>query len=61
MIWIVTNSVWLIIDYQAGLYAQAFLFGVYILLAIWGLLHWSKDRTARGDEDSELCTAHQGS
>ena len=41
-IWLVTNSMWLIIDFRAGLYAQAFLFAVYVLLAVWGLYRWSR-------------------
>ncbi len=39
-IWLMTNSIWLIIDFRAGLYSQAFLFGVYVLLAVWGLYQW---------------------
>jgi len=43
-IWLVTNSLWLIIDFRAGLYAQAFLFGIYLLLAVWGLYRWNRDK-----------------
>jgi nicotinamide riboside transporter PnuC len=39
-LWLCTNSLWLIIDFRAGLYSQAFLFGVYVLLAVWGLYQW---------------------
>ncbi len=39
-IWLVTNSIWIIVDYRAGLYAQAFLFCVYFSLSIWGLWEW---------------------
>jgi nicotinamide riboside transporter PnuC len=39
-VWLVTNSSWLIIDFRAGLYSQAFLFSVYVLLSIWGLYKW---------------------
>ncbi len=42
-IWLVTNITWVIVDIQAGLYAQAFLFGVYALLALWGLIQWVKE------------------
>jgi nicotinamide riboside transporter PnuC len=40
VIWLVTNAIWCIIDFGRGLYAQAVLFAVYLLLAIWGLLRW---------------------
>ena len=39
-LWLVTNFTWLIIDFRAGLYSQAFLFAVYVLLAVWGLYQW---------------------
>lgn len=31
----------MIVDFKAGLYAQAFLFAVYLGLAVWGLYQWS--------------------
>ena len=40
IIWLFSNGIWLIIDFRAGLYSQAFLFGVYVLLAVWGLYQW---------------------
>jgi len=43
ILWLFTNGIWVIIDFRAGLYAQAFLFGVYLLLAIWGLYKWSAE------------------
>lgn len=43
IIWLFTNSAWLIIDLRAGLYAQAFLFGIYVLLAVWGLAQWGRE------------------
>jgi len=43
-IWLFTNGLWMIVDLKAGLYAQAFLFGVYLLLAVWGLYQWSKEK-----------------
>jgi len=42
IVWLFTNSIWMIIDLRARLYAQAFLFAVYVLLAVWGLLQWSR-------------------
>ena len=43
IIWLFTNSIWMIIDFKAGLYAQAFLFAIYVLLAVWGLWQWSRE------------------
>ena len=43
LIWIFTNFAWMIIDFQAKLYSQSFLFLVYFLLAIYGLVKWILD------------------
>jgi nicotinamide riboside transporter PnuC len=40
-IWAVTNFSWMVIDFYRGIYAQAFLFMVYFILAIYGLYRWS--------------------
>lgn len=39
-IWTVTNAAWMIVDYGKGLYAQSFMFAVYLCLSIWGLCRW---------------------
>lgn len=39
-VWTCTNLCWLTVDLMAGLYAQAFLFAVYAVLAVWGLVRW---------------------
>ena len=45
LIWMFTNSVWAIVDFRHGLYAQAFLFIVYFFLALWGWLAWGNQKT----------------
>jgi hypothetical protein len=40
--WLMTNSAWMIYDFSKGLYSQSFLFAVYVLLAVWGLIQWRK-------------------
>jgi len=45
-IWVGTNYLWALIDYQAGLHAQAALFIVYMALAIWGIHSWGKSGSA---------------
>jgi nicotinamide riboside transporter PnuC len=40
-VWVVTNTAWMVIDMQAGLPAQACLFAIYAVLAIWGLFAWA--------------------
>jgi len=47
ILWIFSNFTWMVIDYNAGLYAQSFLFLVYFLLAIWGLIQWSREQDER--------------
>lgn len=42
-IWLCTNTFFCVLDFAAGLYAQAFLFAVYTVLAIWGLVQWKRD------------------
>jgi len=44
IIWIFSNCGWCIIDWKAGLHAQAALFFVYFVLAVWGLIEWRKGR-----------------
>lgn len=42
LIWLATNGIWMVVDFMAGMYAQAFLFAVYVCLAVWGLIKWRK-------------------
>jgi hypothetical protein len=44
VIWLFTNSAWLVIDLMAGLYAQSVLFAVYIALSVMGLAKWGKKK-----------------
>lgn len=44
-IWGATNFGWMVVDYRAGLTAQAALFSIYFCLALWGLWEW------RGEKD----------
>ncbi|MCC7570657.1 nicotinamide mononucleotide transporter family protein [Candidatus Micrarchaeota archaeon] len=43
IIWAVTNFSWTIVDFYREIYAQAVLFAIYFVLAIWGLVEWRKD------------------
>lgn len=43
IVWIFTNALWCVIDFIMGMYAQSFLFFVYFLLAVWGIIQWSKE------------------
>lgn len=40
VVWGFTNAAWAMIDLYVGLYAQAALFAIYFLLAIWGFMVW---------------------
>ena len=42
-IWAITNGSWAIVDFAKGIPAQGFLFTVYFLLAIWGILEWKAE------------------
>ena len=44
LIWIVTNTSWMIIDYLEGLYSQSALFLVYLILAFYGLIEWNRKK-----------------
>lgn len=50
IIWIVTNTLWAVIDASKGLYSQTILFVAYFALSIWGLAKWGKDKGARPDD-----------
>ncbi len=39
-VWLCTNAAWMVYDFSIGAYAQSFLFFVYVILAIWGLIEW---------------------
>ena len=40
-IWMITNLVWAVIDYKAGLIEQTVLFLFYFLTSLWGFMFWS--------------------
>lgn len=42
VLWFFTNLFWVIVDFHAGLYAQSALFLAYTLLAVKGLITWTK-------------------
>lgn len=42
-VWLVTNAAWTAYDGYIGAYAQAVLFAVYTVLAVWGLLEWRNE------------------
>lgn len=47
IVWAVTNFSWMIVDYRRGIKAQAALFAIYFLLALWGLYKWTKDNKTK--------------
>ena len=42
-IWAVTNFAWMVYDFSIGAFAQSALFGVYFVLAIWGIIEWNSE------------------
>lgn len=41
-LWVIANAGWIYVDAKAGLYEQAALFGVYLVIAIWGMKRWKQ-------------------
>ena len=41
-IWAVTNFSWAVVDFYKEIYAQSALFGIYFLLALYGIFEWRK-------------------
>ena len=41
-LWTISNIGFVVVDYYAGLNAQAVLFIVYTGLSIWGIIEWRK-------------------
>lgn len=40
--WAAANVGWIVIDFRAGLYAQSLMFGVFLVLALWGIYDWKR-------------------
>lgn len=40
ILWAITSASWSVIDGLAGLYSQASLEGLYVVLMIWGYFSW---------------------
>jgi len=43
VIWLFTNVSWCLYDFSKELYSQSFLFFIYTLLSVWGLIKWAGD------------------
>lgn len=41
--WLVSNTAFVVINFDAGMYSQSALFAVYTWLAIRGLMNWEKN------------------
>ena len=44
IIWGFTNTTWAIIDFSRGIYVQAVLFVIYLIISIYGYKSWKKQR-----------------
>jgi len=47
-LWIIANTIWIIIDLNIGIYSQAALFAAYNILSIIGLIAWLRYANAGG-------------
>jgi len=41
-LWMISNTLWAILDFRKGMPEQAVLFIVYFFAALWGWICWSK-------------------
>lgn len=44
IVWGICNVCWLLVDFSRGVYAQAFLYIVFIGFNIYGWLKWNKNK-----------------
>lgn len=42
-IWAFANVGWIAYDISIGAYTQAFLFAMYLIICIWGIISWSRE------------------
>lgn len=42
-LWAISNVGWVAFNLYLEAYSQAFLFGVYFGMCVWGIIAWSKD------------------
>ena len=55
-IWLFTNASWAVVDFYKEIPMQGFLFTVYTVLAVWGILEWkggSNDNTCKESSNPE--------
>lgn len=46
ILWFFTNLFWTVVDFKSGLYAQSALFAAYTVLAVKGMITWTKKEQA---------------
>ena len=46
-LWLISNAIWAIVDWRAGIHAQAGLHVVYFALSLYGLHRWTSDHHER--------------
>lgn len=42
-LWTIGNAGWIAYDLYMGAYSQAFLFGAYLAMSIWGVIEWTRE------------------
>ena len=43
IMWLCTNTVWMVVDFNEGLYAQSAQFAAFAALSVYGIYQWRKD------------------
>jgi len=44
VVWLFTNSIWCIYNLIIREYSQSLLWGVYTVLAVWGMVQWYREQ-----------------
>ena len=57
VLWTCTNAIWVYADATHGLYSQAVLQGVYLVLAVYGLVRWTR-RGLRAERETSDATSN---
>ncbi|ETZ07101.1 nicotinamide riboside transporter PnuC [Holospora obtusa F1] len=51
IVWGIANCAWLVVDFYKEIYAQAFLYSIFIGINIYGWLMWKKEENKKKETD----------
>jgi hypothetical protein len=53
-LWMIANMGWILFNLWLGIYSQAFLFGAYLLMSIWGIISWSREASQDVNQETAV-------